>query len=238
MAKRNLVLLVDDDPQLIKLVRTNLKIAGYDVLTAGDAHLTLEILNTEAPDLILLDVMLPEVDGYELCKRIREFAATPIIMLTAKVEDADKVKGLKLGADDYITKPFNVQELLARMEAVLRRTQSSPEVNSPRSFTFGDVYVDMVQRRVFVRGQEVTLTLTEYKILVQLVTNAGRVLLHGELLTRVWGPEYRDEVGYLRAYIRHLRQKLEEDPHDPKYVLSKPGIGYMFASPAGLTKPE
>jgi two-component system KDP operon response regulator KdpE len=152
-------------------------------------------------------------------------------MLTAKVEDTDKVKGLKMGADDYIAKPFNVQELLARIEAVLRRTLSSREATSNRVFTGGDVTVDFVQRRVTVRDQEVALTLTEYKLLSHLVGNAGRVMLHRELLTRVWGPEYQDEVEYLRAYIRHLRQKIEADPHNPRHIVSKTGIGYTFEAP-------
>ncbi len=232
MAEKLSILLVDDDPQLIRLVRTNLEPEGYRVLVAMDARSALELVDREMPDMIVLDIMLPEIDGYELCQRIREFSATPIIMLTAKVEDTDKVTGLKLGADDYITKPFNVQELLARIEAVLRRTRSSQEANAPRTLTYGDVSIDFVQRRVLVRGQEVALTLTEYNLLSQLVSNAGRVMLHGELLTRVWGPGYQDELEYLRAYIRHLRQKIEEDPHQPKYILSKPGMGYMFVSSA------
>ena len=231
MGEKTSILLVDDDPQLIRLVRANLESVGYRVLVAMGARSALELVEMETLNLIILDIMLPEIDGYELCQRIREFAPTPIIMLTAKVEDVDKVKGLKLGADDYITKPFNVQELLARIEAVLRRTRSSEEVNIPRTFTCGDVCVDFAQRRVTVRGQEVALTLTEYKLLSQLVSNAGRVMLHRELLTRVWGAEYQDELEYLRAYVRHLRQKVEEDPHHPKYILSKPGIGYMFISP-------
>ena len=231
MDKKTTILLVDDDPQLIRLVRANLESVGYTVLVAMDAHSALELVDMETPDMILLDIMLPEMDGYEVCQRIREFSTTPIIMLTAKVEDTDKVKGLKLGADDYLTKPFSVQELLARIEAVLRRAGSSEENKAPPTFTGGDVSVDFVQRRVMVRGQEVSLTLTEYKLLSQLVSNAGRVMLHRELLTRVWGAEYQDELEYLRAYIRHLRQKIEENPHQPKYILSKPGIGYIFISP-------
>ncbi len=231
MGKKTSILLVDDDPQLIRLVRANLEPVGYRVLVAMEARSALELIDMETPDIIVLDIMLPEIDGYELCQRIREFSATPIIMLTAKVEDTDKVKGLKLGADDYITKPFNIQELLARIEAVLRRTRPSEEVNGPRTFTSGDVSIDFVQRRVTVRGQEVTLTLTEYKLLSQLASNAGRVMLHRELLTRVWGPEYQDELEYLRAYIRHLRQKIEENPHQPKYILARPGVGYIFVSP-------
>lgn len=232
MGKKTSILLVDDDPQLIRLVRANLESVGHRVLAAMDARSALELVNMEMPDMIILDIMLPEIDGYELCQRIREFSDIPIIMLTAKVEDTDKVTGLKLGADDYLTKPFSAQELLARVEAVLRRTKSSEEVKTPPTFTCGDISVDFAQRRVMVRGQEVALTLTEYKLLSQLVSNAGRVMLHRELLAKVWGVEYQDELEYLRAYIRHLRQKIEEDPHQPKCILSKPGIGYMFVSPA------
>ncbi len=231
MSKKTSILLVDDDPQLIRLVRANLESVGYRVLVAMDPRSALELVDMETLDLIILDIMLPEIDGYEVCRRIREFSSTPIIMLTAKVEDTDKVRGLKVGADDYLTKPFSIQELLARIEAVLRRTRPAEEVNTPRTFTFGDISVDFVQRRVMVRGQEVALTLTEYKLLSQLVSNAGRVMLHRQLLTKVWGAEYQDELEYLRAYIRHLRQKIEENPHQPKYILAKPGIGYMFVGP-------
>ncbi len=233
MAEKTSVLVVDDDPQLLRLVRANLESVGYRVLVAMDARSALDLVDVEIPDMIILDIMMPEIDGYEVCRLIREFSETPIIMLTAKVEDVDKVKGLKLGADDYLTKPFSAQELLARVEAVLRRTRPSEEVKAPPTFTCSDISVDFVRRRVMVRGHEVALTLTEYKLLTQLVSNAGRVMLHRELLTRVWGAEYQDELEYLRAYIRHLRQKIEEDPHHPKYILSKPGIGYIFfVSPA------
>ena len=228
MSRKHTVLLVDDDPQLIRLVRANLESSEYRVLSATDGNLALGILEQEMPDLVVLDIMLPGMDGYALCQRVREISSVPIIMLTAKVEDADKVKGLKLGADDYVTKPFNVQELLARIEAVLRRAGASAEPNAPRVFTRGEVSVDLLRRRVTVSGREVPLTLTEYKLLSELVTNAGRIMMHKELLTRVWGLEYQDESEYLRAYIRHLRQKIEPDPHQPKYILSKPGIGYLF----------
>ncbi len=228
MTRKPKILLVDDDPQLIKLVNSNLKSVGYEVQLAMDAPSAIDIIDREMPDMVILDIMLPGIDGYGLCQRIREFTDIPIVMLTAKVEDADKVKGLKLGADDYITKPFNVEELLARIEAVLRRAKSSEEASALRSFTCGDVTVDFMQRRVTVKGQEIALTLTEYKLLSQLVANAGRMMFHGELLTKVWGPEYKNELEYLRAYIRHLRRKIEDDPHHPKYILSKPGIGYIF----------
>ena len=230
MREKTSILLVDDDPQLIRLVRANLESLGYKVLVALEARSALELIDKEMPDMIILDIMLPEIDGYELCRRIREFSTIPIIMLTAKVEDVDKVKGLKLGADDYLTKPFSVQELLARVEAVLRRTGSAEEVKTAPTFTSDDISVDFVQRKVMVRGREVALTLTEYKLLCQLVGNAGRVMLHQELLTKVWGSEYQNEMEYLRAYILHLRQKIEADPHQPKHILSRPGVGYMFAS--------
>jgi two-component system KDP operon response regulator KdpE len=228
LTKKLAVLLVDDDPQVIRLVRANLETSGYRVLSAVDAPKALALLDQEMPDLVVLDIMLPGINGYELCQRIREISPVPIIMLTAKVEDADKVKGLKIGADDYVTKPFNVEELLARIEAVLRRAGSTSDLQTPRAFTHGQISVDFLRRRVTVGGQEVSLTLTEYKLLSELVNNAGRVMLHKELLTRVWGTEYQDESDYLRAYVRHLRQKIEPDPRQPRYILSKPGIGYMF----------
>jgi DNA-binding response OmpR family regulator len=231
MARKISILLVDDDPQLIRLVRANLDSVGYRITVAMDAQTALKQVNLEIPDLIILDIMLPDMDGYGLCQRIREFSTIPIIMLTAKVEDQDKVKGLKSGADDYLTKPFNMEELLARIEAVLRRTKFPDEVKAPKAFIGGEVMVDFVQRRVTVRGKEIALTLTEYKLLSLLVSNAGRVMLHRELLAKVWGVEYQEEVDYLRAYIRHLRQKLEEDSRQPKYILSKLGIGYLFAKP-------
>jgi two-component system KDP operon response regulator KdpE len=228
MAKKPTVLLVDDDPQVIRLVKANLESSGYRVLSAADALRALSLFDLEMPDLLVLDIMLPGVNGYEICQRVREISTAPIIMLTAKVEDADKVKGLKIGADDYVTKPFNVEELLARIEAVLRRAGASSNQPTPRTFIHDKIAVDFLRRRVTVGGQEVQLTLTEYKLLTELVNNAGRVMLHRELLTRVWGAEYQDESEYLRAYVRHLRQKIEPDPHQPKYILSKPGIGYMF----------
>ena len=231
MTKKTSILLVDDDPQLIRLVRTNLDAAGFRILSATDATAALRIMDMEPPELLILDIMLPGVNGFELCQRIREFSNVPIIMLTAKVEDSDKIRGLKLGADDYLTKPFSVQELMARIEAVLRRIRPSDADKTPPVFTCGDINVDFVQRRVRVRGKEVPLTMTEYKLLCQLVGNAGKVMLHHELLTRVWGIEYQDEADYLRAYIRHLRQKIEEDPGEPEYIISKPGIGYVFACP-------
>jgi two-component system KDP operon response regulator KdpE len=229
MSAKRTVLVIDDDPQLIKLVRVNLEAESYRVVTAMDGEAAMNRFHAEQPDLILLDIMLPGTTGYDLCQRIREFSSVPIIMLTAKVEDGDKIRGLKLGADDYLTKPFNVQELLARIEAVLRRSDGEPQ--PPPVFTCDSLSIDFVRHRVLKDGQEVTLTATEYKLIVQLAGNAGRVMLHRELLTKVWGTEYQDELDYLRAYIRHLRAKIEPDPHHPRYILSKPGIGYLFVCP-------
>ncbi|MDO8491310.1 MAG: response regulator transcription factor [Dehalococcoidia bacterium] len=232
MVRKASILVLDDDPRLIRLVRANLESVGYKVFVAMDAAGALNQVDKEMPDLILLDIMLPDVDGYEFCRRVREFSGVPIIMLTAKAEEADKVKGLRLGADDYLTKPFGVEELLARVGAVLRRTRSTEDVQTPPVFSCGDVTVDFARRRVTVRGQEVSLTLTEYKLLSQLVSNAGRVMLHEDLLSKVWGSEYRNELEYLRAYIRHLRRKIEADPGNPTYIVSRPGVGYMFAKVA------
>lgn len=225
--------MVDDDPRLLRFVRANLESRGYQVSTAFEGREALETIDQEIPDLIILDIMLPgDIDGYELCARVREFSTVPIIMLTARGEEQDKVKGLRLGADDYLTKPFSAQELLARVEAVLRRAHLSQEPQPSPMMTYGNLTIDLLRRRVTIRGQEVSLTPTEYKLLSQLATHAGRVILHEDLLARVWGAEYRDELDYLRAYVHYLRQKIEDDPHHPKYILSKPGVGYMLATPA------
>jgi DNA-binding response OmpR family regulator len=232
MVKKTSILVVDDDPRLLRFVRANLESVGFKVSVADEVHSALELVERETPDLIILDIMLPEVDGYEFCQRVREFSTVPIIMLTAKVEESDKVKGLRLGADDYLTKPFGIQELLARVEALLRRSRFSEGVKTPTVFTRGDVTIDFTRRRVMVRGQEVAFTPTEYRLLCELATNAGKVMLHEELLTRVWGAEYRNELEYLRAYIRHLRRKIERDPRQPQHIISKTGIGYMFVEPS------
>lgn len=230
MVKKTLTLLVDDDPRLIRFVRANLESVGHKVIVAEEAQSALRLLDRETPNLVILDIMLPGMDGFELCQRIREYSTVPIIMLTAKAEESDKVKGLRLGADDYLTKPFGVQELLARVEAVLRRAEYPEETSVSPTFTYRDVSIDFLRYRVTKRGKEVRLTPTEYRLLFQLAKNAGRVMFHEELLSNVWGAEYRDEVEYLRAYIRHLRRKIEDDPSRPTYILSKPGIGYLFAS--------
>jgi two-component system KDP operon response regulator KdpE len=232
MSKPVEVLLVDDDPRLIRFVRANLETFKYKVVVAENAEAALRLLYEQTVNLIILDIMLPHMDGFEFCRRVRQFSYVPIIMLTAKAEDSDKIRGLKLGADDYLTKPFGVQELLARVEAVLRRSNHADgaSADSP-TFNCGDLSIDFIRYKMTKKGEEIPLTPTEYRLLFTLVKNVNKVMFHEQLLSCVWGQEYRDEVEYLRAYVRHLRRKIEDDPGQPKYVISRPGIGYMFACP-------
>jgi DNA-binding response OmpR family regulator len=226
------ILVVDDDVRLLRFVRANLEAADYKVVLAEDAESAMNAVEMDAPDLVLLDIMLPGMSGFDLCQRIREFSTVPIIMLTAKSEETDKVKGLKMGADDYMTKPFGVQELLARVESVLRRSGVLDEGASRlETLQVGDLGIDFLRRRVTMRGREIELTLTEYKLLAELASNLGKVMMHAELLSKVWGPEYRNEWEYLRAYVRRLRKKIEPDPRNPRYIVSRPGFGYMVVNP-------
>ena len=225
------VLVVDDEPRYLKLLRYNLEAAGYEVFTAISGEEALSLVTGKMLDLIILDIRLPGIDGYEVCTRIREFSSVPIIMLTAKGEEREKVRGLRLGADDYVTKPFGAEELMARVETVLRRSLI-PEVKNLPTLNVGGLSIDFVQRKVTTGGQEVNLSPTEYRLLQCLAVNAGRVIVHEELQERVWGPEYREHYEGLRVYIRRLRQKIEKDPGHPAYVLTKPGVGYMLA-PSG-----
>ncbi len=232
MARAERILVVDDEPRLVRLVRGVLEAVGYQVITAANGEAALELMVMEQPDLILLDILLPEdMDGYEVCRRVREFSDVPIIMLTAKARESDKLTGFDVGADDYLTKPFSSKELIARVKAVLRRSKFPEEVQSTAVFVCGELSINFAQRRVFVRGQEVALTATEYALLRELALNVNCVVLHEELLTSVWGPEYRDDIDYLRAYIRYLRRKIEDEPSRPKYIRNKPGVGYMLACP-------
>lgn len=225
------VLVVDDEPRYLKLVRYNLEAAGYEVVTAASGEEALSLVAGKSPDLIILDIRLPGIDGYEVCVRIREFSSTPIIMLTAKGEEQEKVRGLRLGADDYVTKPFGAEELMARVETVLRRDRT-PEALAPPIIVVGELAIDFVQRKVTIKGQEVSLSPTEYRLLQCLAVNVGRVIVHEELQGNVWGPEYREHYEGLRVYIRRLRQKIEKDPENPAYILTKPGIGYMLMPPS------
>ncbi len=225
------ILVVDDEPHLVKLVRSNLEAQHFKVITAMDGVSGLAMVEKEGPDLVILDIMMPGVDGFDVLQKIREFSSVPVIMLTAKDQDVDVVKGLQLGADDYVKKPFSVHELLARVEAVLRRAAPGDDVQARPPFVVGDFTMDFQQRKITVRGKEVKVGPTEYKLLSQLVRNAGRVMLHADLLRKVWGPEYGGETEYLRVYISYLRNKIEEDPANQKYILTEHGVGYMFKRP-------
>jgi two-component system KDP operon response regulator KdpE len=225
------ILVVDDAPRVVRLVTEVLRAVGFQVIAAGTGASALEMVALEQPDLVLLDILLPHgLDGYEVCRRIREFSDVPVMMLTAKAQQGDVLQGFDVGADDYLIKPFNAKELVARVKAVLRRVQR-PEETVTTELMCGDLRIDFARRGVWVRGQWVSLTRTEYALLRQLALNANRVMLHEDLLTAVWGQEYRSDVDYLRAYIRYLRRKLEADPSDPHYVLTSPGVGYWLACP-------
>jgi len=226
---RPAILVVDDDPRMQRLLRANLERAGYRVDTAAEGGAALDHVDLAPPDLLLLDVMMPVMDGLTCLARLRQFSDLPVILLTAKGEERDKVQGLDLGADDYLTKPFGPAELLARVRAVLRRRTQGTE-RASAALAVGDLTINLAQRRVLRQGQEIRLTPTEYKLLSELASNRGRVLLHGDLLSRVWGPDYRDQVDYLWTYVRYLRHKIEPDPAHPRYILSEPGVGYLLAA--------
>jgi len=225
------ILIVDDEPRVVRLVREVLRTVGYQVVEAGSGESALEVLALEQPDLVLLDVMLPRgPDGYEVCRRLREFSDVPVIMLTAKAQESDVLRGFEAGADDYLTKPFSAKELVARVRAVLRRSRH-PEEAITSALVCGELEINFASRSVRMRGRQVSLTRTEYELLRQLALNVNRVVLHPDLLIAVWGPEYRDDIDYLRAYIRYLRRKLEADPSDPRYILTSTGVGYMLVNP-------
>jgi two-component system KDP operon response regulator KdpE len=228
VAERKKILVVDDEPRMLDLISMNLKLEGFDVITAADGYQALEKVTRTMPDLVLLDIMMPDMDGFETLKRIREIAPVPVIFLSVKGEEADRVRGLDLGADDYITKPFSPRELVSRIRAVLRRTEPETPGRNSEIVVDPELKIDFDQRRVYARGKEIKLRPTEYRLLYQLVTNPGKLLTHETLLARVWGPEYKEEDQYVRLYITYLRQKIEKDPKKPKYILSERGLGYRF----------
>jgi two-component system KDP operon response regulator KdpE len=221
------VLVVDDESRMVEFIAMNLELEGFRVVRAANGSEALEKASREHPDLVLLDIMMPEMDGFETLEGLRETSSVPVIFLTAKSEEVDRIKGLDLGADDYITKPFSPRELVSRIRAVLRRTEPAA-VTTSEIVVDSELRVNFDQRKVIVRGQEVRLRPTEYRLLYQLVTNAGKLLTHEVLLSRVWGAEYRDEDQYVRLYITYLRQKIEKDSKNPKYILSERGLGYRF----------
>jgi DNA-binding response OmpR family regulator len=222
------VLVVDDEPRLVDVVRINLEIDGYRVIAAGNGLEALERLKEDLPDLVVLDVMMPEMDGFETLRRIREVSSVPVLMLTVRSEESDRIRGLEIGADDYLTKPFSPRELQSRIKALLRRAFMPAPARKTRIVVDSDLTIDFGTHEVWVRGEKVALRPTEYRLLYHLVNNAGRLMTHETLLAKVWGPEYRDESHYLRLYITYLRQKLERDPAHPKYILTERGMGYRF----------
>jgi two-component system KDP operon response regulator KdpE len=225
------VLVIDDDPGLLTLLRLGLGNEGYAVITAESGKEGLQRAYETSPDVIILDVMMPDMDGWVACQRLRNVCDTPIIMLTAKAGQADILKGLSLGADDYLTKPCSFEELKARVRAVLRRTRmGSPSSMQQSVFDDGDLHIDLMNGAVTRRGEPVHLTPTESRLLMYLLNQKGRVVPHRELLTSVWGPECAEETGYLSVYICYLRRKIEDDPLNPRYIHTRWGMGYYFAS--------
>jgi two-component system KDP operon response regulator KdpE len=234
MAKKadsKLILIVDDEARMRRFMVMNLDLEGYRVIEAGNGMEAIERVRDDLPDLVLLDVMMPEVDGFEALRIIREISTVPVIMLTVRDDESDKVKGLSLGADDYVTKPFSPRELASRIQAVLRRVDMDSAGVSSGSIIKIDDYlqIDFNRRVVIVGGKEIKLRPTEFRLLYHLVQNAGQVMTHEMILSKVWGYEYRDESQYVRLYITYLRQKIEPDAGKPKYILTERGVGYSFA---------
>ncbi len=227
------ILVVDDAPDVVESVRLGftLQWREVEVLGAGTGEEALTLVEQARPDIVLLDVGLPDLDGFAVLAELRRFSDTPVVMLTARDDAMDKVKGLELGADDYVTKPFNHLELMARVRAVLRRLDMPAPASRAPSFRSGELEVDFLRQEVRLRGVRVDLTPTEYKLLYHLVRNAGHVLQHGTLLAKVWGREYVDEVDYIRVYIRRLRDKLGDDPERPRYIQTERRLGYRFIDP-------
>jgi len=226
--KNRLILVVDDEERMVRFIRLNLEQDGFQVVEANRGVEAIHKLRDSMPDVVILDIMMPDLDGFEVLKLIREISQVPVIMLTAKGEEDDRVRGLELGADDYVTKPFSPRELVSRVRAVLRRTEAA-------GLTTREVYevddylkLDFGRREIWVGGKLVKLRPTEYRLLYHLVQNAGWVMTYDQLLSKVWGYEYRDEPHYVRLYINYLRQKLEKDPANPKYILTERGVGYRF----------
>ncbi len=224
------ILVVDDEKRMVRFIQLNLEQDGFQVLTAYNGSEALEQVRTQLPDLILLDIMMPDISGFEVLKRIREVNTVPVIMLTAKGEEDDRIQGLELGADDYITKPFSPREMVSRIRAVLRRTRSFKEDQVDLIKVDDRLTIDFSRREVWVEGKIVDLRPTEYRLLYHLVKNAGWVNTHEQLLSKVWGFEYQDEPHYVRLYVNYLRKKLEQDPSNPQYILTERGVGYRFVN--------
>jgi len=225
-AKR--ILVIDDEPRMRRFISMNLDLEGYQVLEAGNGLDGVRRVREDLPDLVLLDVMMPEMDGFEALRNIRQFSQVPVIMLTVKSDEEDKVRGLELGADDYVTKPFGPRELSSRIKAVLRRTEIQGMTDQAVVKVDDRLQIDFNRHQVIVDGRVIKLRPTEHRLLYHLVNNAGWTMPHETLLAKVWGHEYRDETHYLRLYITYLRQKIERDPANPEYILTERGVGYRF----------
>ncbi len=230
-APRTRILIVEDDPNIVDLIRSNLAVRGYETIVSIDGVRALALLETERPDIILLDLMLPEVDGFELCRQVRERSTVGVIVVSARGGDRDKVAALNLGADDYMTKPFSIEELLARIAATLRRTRPAAQPGeAPTRITLtADLEIDLGAQQVMRDGKELHLTPTEFALLRELVGERGRVLTHAQLLRRVWGRGYETETEYVRVYVRRLRAKLESDG-GPPLIITQPRVGYRLAA--------
>lgn len=222
------ILTVDDEPRFLRLVEANLSSEGYQVNTATNGKEALELIINDTPDLVLLDIMMPEMDGFQTLDRIREFSNLPVIMLTAKGEESDRIEGLNRGADDYVVKPFSAGELLARVRAVLRRASLSVSPEQPRSFNHGDLEIDFARAEVTINNDSVMLSATEYRLLLQFVHSVGKVLTAEDLLSNVWGEEYRQDKEILWVCISRLRQKLEHNPKRPEHIITRSGMGYTM----------
>jgi DNA-binding response OmpR family regulator len=227
------VLVIDDDAEVASLVRVWLERNDFAVDVANDGLAGLRQLYQSRPDLVVLDVSMPKMDGWEVCRRIRELDSVPVIMLTAKSDMTCRVKGFDLGADDYLTKPFELPELLARVRAILRRSRAlQPQEDTERVISQGDLAVDLETHRVSVAGKPVDLSPTEFRLLSFLIQNRGKIVSHTQILANVWGPEYRDQIAYVKLYIRYLREKIESNPATPQYILTERGFGYQFVGQA------
>jgi len=230
--RKQIVLVADDDAPILRLVRTKLQADGYGVVTAVNGAEAVELVERERPDVVVLDIMMPVMDGLEAMQRIREGSNVPIILLTARSGPTDKIRGLDSGADDYVTKPFNPDELAARVAAILRRSRSE-QAPATQTLEYGTLTIDLAMRQITLRGDEVRLTRTEWELLYLLASNVGRVMTHGELLTRIWGPEFRDETYYLRTWVSRLRGKLDDTGAEESLIVTYPGLGYRLRPPEG-----
>ena len=223
------VLVVDDDAELLSLTETWLRNTGYEPLTARDGVEGVQLVYSGRPDLVLLDVRMPRMDGWEVCRRIREMCDIPIIMVSVNGQKADLLRGFSLGVDDYITKPFHFPELVARVQSVLRRYAASRQRDDTATFHNEEIDLDWRSRQVWVRGQKIAMSPTEFRLLSCLIENRGWVVTHEELLRKVWGPNYFGDKAYVKLYVRYLRRKLEQDPGNPKWILTERGVGYRFS---------